>query len=91
MEFEAWENGQTVELHTREKQAYIDYVQNKNQGQKIEYIKIIFENEFANIEYKITPQPFQRIRRITGYLVGDTTTWNDYKKAELKDRVKHRL
>lgn len=33
--------------------------------------------------------PFSRIRRITGYLVGDTTTWNSAKRAELKDRVKH--
>lgn len=33
--------------------------------------------------------PFQRIRRITGYLTGDLTTWNDAKQAEEKDRVKH--
>ena len=33
--------------------------------------------------------PFQRIRRITGYLTGDLSTWNDAKKAEEKDRVKH--
>lgn len=33
--------------------------------------------------------PFQRLRRITGYLVGDVSRWNDGKKAELEDRVKH--
>lgn len=32
---------------------------------------------------------FERIRRITGYLVGTTDRWNDAKRAELKDRVKH--
>lgn len=33
---------------------------------------------------------FQRIRRITGYLVGDKETrFNDAKKAEERDRVKH--
>lgn len=32
---------------------------------------------------------FERIRRITGYLVGSLTTWNDAKKAEERDRVKH--
>ncbi len=32
---------------------------------------------------------FERIRRITGYLVGTVDRWNDAKKAELKDRVKH--
>ena len=33
--------------------------------------------------------PFERIRRITGYLVGSVDRWCNAKKAELKDRVKH--
>lgn len=33
--------------------------------------------------------PFQRIRRITGYLVGDVSRWNNAKTSELADRVKH--
>jgi hypothetical protein len=32
---------------------------------------------------------FERIRRITGYLVGTMNKWNNAKKAEEKDRVKH--
>ena len=32
---------------------------------------------------------FQRIRRITGYLVSDTSRWNSAKLAELKERVTH--
>lgn len=32
---------------------------------------------------------FERIRRITGYLVGTIDRWNDAKKAEERDRVKH--
>ena len=32
---------------------------------------------------------FERVRRITGYLVGTTDRWNNAKKAELKDRVTH--
>ena len=32
---------------------------------------------------------FERIRRITGYLVGTMDKWNDAKKAEENDRVKH--
>jgi ribonucleoside-triphosphate reductase len=32
---------------------------------------------------------FARIRRITGYLVGDLSRWNNAKRAEEKDRVKH--
>lgn len=41
-----------------------------------------FSFEFKNI-------PFERIRRITGYLVGTTDRWNNAKKAEERDRVKH--
>ena len=33
--------------------------------------------------------PFERIRRITGYLVGGLDRFNDGKRAEEKDRVKH--
>ncbi len=32
---------------------------------------------------------FERIRRITGYLVGTLDRFNDGKRAEEKDRVKH--
>ncbi len=32
---------------------------------------------------------FERIRRITGYLVGTMDRWNDAKRAEERDRVKH--
>lgn len=32
---------------------------------------------------------FERIRRITGYLVGDVSKWNNAKRAELNDRSKH--
>lgn len=32
---------------------------------------------------------FERIRRITGYLVGTVDRFNNGKRAEEKDRVKH--
>ncbi len=34
---------------------------------------------------------FERIRRITGYLVGTVDRFNNGKKAEERDRVKHGL
>ena len=34
---------------------------------------------------------FERIRRITGYLVGTLERWNDAKRSEEHDRVKHNL
>lgn len=32
---------------------------------------------------------FERIRRITGYLVGTIDRFNDAKAAEVRDRIKH--
>lgn len=34
---------------------------------------------------------FERIRRITGYLVGTLDRFNNGKRAEVEDRVKHSL
>ncbi len=36
-------------------------------------------------------QPIERIRRITGYLVGTLDRFNNAKQAEVRDRVKHGL
>lgn len=57
-------------------------------------VKEIFIRRTGNPdEYGITPifqpVPFQRIRRITGYLVGDLNRFNNAKRAEVDDRVKH--
>ncbi len=36
-------------------------------------------------------EKFERLRRITGYLVGTLDRWNDGKRAEEKARVKHSI
>lgn len=36
-------------------------------------------------------QSFERLRRITGYLVGSLERWNDGKQAEERERVKHNV
>ena len=46
-------------------------------------------NSISNAERNGKGVKFERIRRITGYLVGTVDHWNDAKKAELDDRVKH--
>lgn len=45
---------------------------------KIEKVKLVGEGE-----------NFDRIRRITGYLVGTVDRFNNSKRAEENDRVKH--
>ena len=53
----------------------------------------IIENECPKCGRKESKDgiPFERIRRITGYLVGTMDKWNRAKAAEEKERVKHSL
>lgn len=63
----------------------------REEGRKV--VEISIRRTGNPDEYGITPVfekvPFQRIRRITGYLVGDLGRFNDAKRAEVMDRVKH--
>lgn len=43
----------------------------------------------VDVKYICRKVKFERIRRITGYLVGTIDRWNDAKRAEEQDRVKH--
>lgn len=52
-------------------------------------IEVISEEEVKIVYHIFTKAPFERIRRITGYLVGNMNKWNDAKRAEEHDRVKH--
>jgi len=45
--------------------------------------------EYYDKNQKYFGEKFERLRRITGYLVGTLDRWNDGKKAEEKVRVKH--
>ena len=58
-------------------------------GSKLKGIDIKVDGDFVELTYDIGRIPFQRIRRITGYLVGTMDRWNDAKTAEEADRTKH--
>ncbi len=58
-------------------------------GREPDAIDISLDGEFVDIAYRYRSQPFQRIRRITGYLVGTMDRWGNAKRAEERDRVKH--
>lgn len=47
------------------------------------------DDDTVDLKYVAPQVSFERIRRITGYLTGDLTTWNNAKKFEERDRVKH--
>lgn len=58
-------------------------------GTKLEGIYAHIDGDDVELEYRLEKVPFQRIRRITGYLVGTLDRFNDAKRAEESDRVKH--
>jgi len=71
-----------------EAEAYVSYLE-KKYNRKLELLNINIDGEYVDLNYKFEQVPFERIRRITGYLVGDMRNWNDAKAAEEKDRKKH--
>lgn len=54
------------------------------------YLDILLRDpDEVELRIEAEPIPFQRIRRITGYLVGDLSRFNNAKRREVEDRVKH--
>lgn len=76
-------------LPQEEINAYIDRAYKKYPGKQIDSITLKPDGEFIDIEYHFAPVNFDRIRRITGYLVGTLDRFNNAKRAEVEDRVKH--
>ncbi len=60
-------------------------------GREPQSIRIKVDGDFVDLDYDFGGQPFHRIRRITGYLVGTLDRFNNGKRAEEHDRVKHGL
>lgn len=59
-------------------------------GRRVRKVEITDRGDgTCNQRFWFEKVPFQRIRRITGYLVGDLNRFNDAKRAEVEDRVKH--
>ena len=56
-----------------------------------ESLTVDVDGEDVGIHYGLAPVKFDRIRRITGYLVGTLDRFNDAKRAEEHDRVKHEV
>jgi hypothetical protein len=52
-----------------------------------DHVSVTIDGDFLEVDYHV--MPFERIRRITGYLVGTLDRFNDAKRAEVGDRVKH--
>lgn len=72
-------------------QAYIKRAHEKYPHGQLESLTLDVDGEDVGIHYGLAPVKFDRIRRITGYLVGTMDRWNDAKTAEETERVKHNL
>ncbi len=79
-------NGQ---LSQDEINAYISRAENIHRGKIINEMTLRLDGDYIDIEYHFAPTNFERIRRITGYLVGTLDRFNNAKHAEVNDRVKH--
>lgn len=77
------------EMSQEEINAYVKHIENKNPNRNIEELELKIDGDFVDMSYKLEEVPFNRIRRITGYLVGTVDRFNNAKRAEEKDRVKH--
>ena len=78
------------ELPQAEIDAYINRAQQKF-GAEPQGIDIKVDGDYVELSYDFGSVPFHRIRRITGYLVGTLDRFNDAKRAEESQRVKHAL
>jgi hypothetical protein len=83
--------GSTPEgMSTGEVNAYINYMAKQHPDIKSGTLDIeLIDGEEVGLTLTPDVIRFQRIRRITGYLVGDLSRFNNAKRAEVDDRVKH--
>lgn len=77
------------ELSRKEIDAYVKRAVEKYPDKQISGIDINVDGDYVDLTYHWQTIPFERIRRITGYLVGTLDRFNDAKRAEESDRVKH--
>ncbi len=78
----------TGNVSPEEASIYVKYLEEKY-NRKLESLNINIDGEYVDLDYNFTPVKIERIRRITGYLVGTMDKWNNAKSAEERDRVKH--
>lgn len=74
---------------TKDAANYLEYVQQRVNCPIAEITVTMCNDGKVDVEYLAKGTKFERIRRITGYLTGNLETWNNAKKAEESERVKH--
>ena len=78
-----------IDISREECEAYFTEIEKKYPSCHIDKLEITIDGENVDYAAKLSAMKFQRIRRITGYLVGDLSRFNNTKRREVDDRVKH--
>jgi hypothetical protein len=78
-------------LPRKEINAYIMQLKEEHPDKEFKTFEFTVDGEYVDVKYTYNAVPFERIRRITGYLVGTLDRFNNAKRAEVEDRVKHGL
>ncbi|MCM1132598.1 MAG: hypothetical protein NC340_03910 [Ruminococcus flavefaciens] len=76
-------------LPQEEIDAYKAYGEKKYSNRVIREMTVTADGDFVDLKFEFADIPFDRVRRITGYLVGTLDRFNNGKRAEEHDRVKH--
>lgn len=81
------------DLSQEEIDKFYNVVFSYNKGQMDDVIKINVnktdDDDNVDVSFdKVSNVKFERLSRVTGYL-SEVSNWNDGKRAELADRVKH--
>ena len=70
---------------------YVGQLKKLNPDKDFTSFTLTVDGEYVNVDYTYDNKKFERIRRITGYLVGTLDRFNDAKRHEVEDRVKHNI
>lgn len=74
-------------LSQEEQERYLTYAYEKY-ADNLYQVDFEVDGDYVNATVHLRGAPFERYRRITGY-ISQLNTWNDAKRAEEQDRVKH--
>ena len=85
----SYSNDATSPLTPFEVLAYIDRARSNKPSETLHCLHLTVINDEIECKAHYQNRPFERIRRITGYLVGTLDRFNNAKRAEVTARVKH--
>ena len=87
-----YKNGNYDALNNDEKnavQARLDWINDRFANAESVIVTVDIGDNAIKIDHDVHWPKFERIRRITGYLVGSIDKWNNAKRVEESERVKH--